>query len=67
MVYDDQNTLIHHYKDVETKNGFVYEIQEVMDCVRAKMLESRVVPHQLTKDCAQLFDRIRESKQAGLS
>lgn len=47
-----------HYTDRETKNGFIYEVQEAMRCVRGGSIESEIVPHELTLDCARLFDRI---------
>ena len=50
------------FRDTETKNGFIYEIQETVSCIRAGRTESRVVPHSLTLSCAKLFDRILETK-----
>ncbi len=46
----------------DTPNGFVYEVQEVVRCVRAGLLESPTVPHALTKRCAALFDRINGTR-----
>jgi len=46
------------WRDEVTENGFVYEAQEVMRCVRAGLLESPVVPHELTLRCARIFDII---------
>lgn len=46
------------FRDRETENGFVYEIRETMDCIRAGLVESPVVPHSLTLSCAEVFDRI---------
>ncbi len=46
------------WQDEETENGFVYEAQEVIRCVRAGLLESPVVPHELTLRCARIFDII---------
>ena len=46
------------WRDEVTENGFVYEAQEVMRCVRAGLLESPVVPHELTLHCARIFDII---------
>lgn len=50
------------YMDEVTKNGFVYEIQETIRCVREGRTESQVVPHALTLSCARLFDRIMETR-----
>ncbi len=49
---------IEHF-DCPVENGFVFEVQEVMDCVRAGRLESAVVPWDLTRSCAKLFDGLR--------
>ena len=38
--------------------GFVYEIAETIRCVRAGLAESPVVPHDLTRRCAALFDQV---------
>lgn len=50
------------WRDVQTENGFVYEIAEVMRCVRAGLPESPVVPHDLTIRCAEMFDLISASR-----
>ena len=55
-------TIRETFRDTETKNGFVYEAREAMECVRAGKVESAVVPHSLTLSCAELFDRIAASK-----
>lgn len=60
FLYDAAGQLIEHYQDTVTKNGFTYEIEEVIRCVRAGKLESPVVPHQLTITSARLYDRIWE-------
>ena len=44
--------------DCPVENGFVFEVKEVMDCVRAGKLESAVVPWKLTRGCAALFDEL---------
>lgn len=50
-----------HFVDDRTENGFVYEIAETMRCVREGRVESDVVPHRATLDCARTFDRIQEA------
>ncbi|HJC58003.1 MAG TPA: Gfo/Idh/MocA family oxidoreductase [Candidatus Eisenbergiella intestinipullorum] len=50
------------FRDTQTQNGFVYEIAEAVSCIRAGKTESLVVPHALTLACAELFDRILETK-----
>lgn len=51
-----------NWRDTTTVNGFVYEVAEVVRCVRAGLTESPVVPHALTIRCAELFDVINERK-----
>lgn len=65
FLYDTKGELQAHFVDEKTENGFVYEIQEAMQCVREGKLQSDVVPHALTVDCAKLFDRILETKPRG--
>lgn len=50
------------WQDTRTLNGFVYEAEEVMRCVRAGLTESPAVPHALTIRCARLFDRINAAR-----
>lgn len=47
--------------DKKTINGFEYEIEEVVRCVKAGKLESDVVPHSLTLACCDMFDLINFS------
>ena len=51
------------FTDTTTQNGFVYEIEETMRCVRAGLPESPAVPHALTLDCARLFDAVDRAMQ----
>ncbi len=48
-------------RDEETENGFTYEIQEVIRCIREGKQESTVMPWRDTLDCARLFDKIEET------
>ena len=50
------------WRDDQTENGFVYEAEEVMRCVKAGLLESPTVPHALTIRCAKVFDLLNASK-----
>lgn len=45
------------------ENGFVYEIGEVIRCVREGKLESPVAPHSMTLEMSRVFDRILEQKR----
>ncbi|MEM9076452.1 MAG: Gfo/Idh/MocA family oxidoreductase [Bacteroidota bacterium] len=40
-------------------NGFVYEIQEVHNCLKNKLIESNLWSHQNSMDLSQLLDEIR--------
>lgn len=46
-------------------NGFVYEIEEVHQCLKAKKLESDLWSHQNSLDVAELLDTIR--KKCGIT
>ena len=52
---------VEHFSDDVTQNGFTYEIEEVMRCVRQGALESHVVPWADTRACAAVYDAIREA------
>lgn len=58
FLYDGAGELVEHFVDQEAKNGFVYELEEAIRCIRQGLLESPVIPWQDTLDCARLFDRI---------
>lgn len=64
FLYDRDGSLIEHFIDTETENGFVYEIAEVMACIREGKTQSEVVPHRDTIACAELFDAIYAQKGA---
>ncbi len=65
FLYDNGGNLVEHFVDTETKNGFVYEIEEAVRCIREGKLESPVIPWKDTLDCARLFDRIAATKEQG--
>ena len=44
--------------DCPIENGFVFEVQEVIDCVRAGRLESETVPWKLTLESSKLYDEL---------
>ena len=58
FLYASDGTLLEHFTDTQTQVGFTYQIGEAMRCVREGLIESPVVPHQATLDCARLFDKI---------
>ena len=58
FLYSPTGELLEHFKDEETVNGFTWEAQEVMRCIREGRLESAVVPQADTLQCAEMFDLI---------
>ena len=62
FLYDAAGELTEHFTDTQTQNGFTYEIEDVMRCVREGRLESDTVPWADTLACARLFDRIAETR-----
>lgn len=54
-----------HFEDTEFDNGFVYEIREVIRCIREGKIESPVVPHALTLETTELYDSIWALKPQG--
>ena len=61
FLYAPDGTQKKHCNDEITRNGFTYEIEETVRCVREHLTESPVVPHASTVACAKIFDLIRES------
>ena len=62
FLYNREGSLVEYFKDEETQNGFIYEIEETIQCVCDGLLESSVIPHSDTIACAELFDRINETR-----
>ena len=56
-----EGATVDYFRDERTVNGFTYEIEEVMRCVRGGRLESPIVPQASTRACARVFDLIRDS------
>lgn len=50
-----------HFED-DTENGFVFEIQEAMECIGKGEIESSIAPHKMTIQCSELFDLIMSQK-----
>ena len=63
FLYDARGELAEHFADTQTRNGFTYEIQDAMQAIRAGQLESSTVPWRDTLACAELFDRIAETRR----
>lgn len=58
FLYNGAGELVEHFVDHDTVNGFTYEMEEVIRCIREGKQESSVVPWKDTMACARLFDRI---------
>lgn len=50
------------FLDEKTSNGFVYEIQEVMECIQREDIESKTIPHAMTLKSSALYDEIMKLK-----
>lgn len=55
-LYDEEFRLAESYS-CPVENGFEYEIQEVVDCLKAGKLESEVMPHAATLQCLEIFEK----------
>ena len=60
VLLDASGAQIERFTDAQTLNGFTYEAQEVMRCIREGKIESETVPHHATLQCAEMFDLIGE-------
>ncbi len=58
LCHDNENNVLEHYTDTITQNGFVYEIEEVVRCIKNGNLQSDIVPHTLTLDYARVCNEI---------
>jgi predicted dehydrogenase len=62
LAYDEEGKIKEHFVDKETDNGFVYEIADVISCVRAGRTQSEVSTWAATIACAEEFDRINKDR-----
>lgn len=60
ILYDQDWNELERFADDQKWDGFVYEIREVIRCIREGKIESEAVPHQCTIQCAELFDQIEK-------
>ena len=51
-----------HFVD-DCPNGFMFEVAEVMRCVSEGRIESKVIPHKDTIECATVFDEIYKAME----
>ena len=59
----EHGRLTEHFIDNKTKNGFTYEIEETVRCIRKGRTESEVCPHAMTREFARLCDKIFEEME----
>jgi len=58
-LFDSNRALVEHFKqEFPEGNGFVYEIEEAVSCIKNGKLESNVVPAKDTIECAGIFDKL---------
>ena len=58
-LYDRELHLIETAAAEDRINGYEYEIEEVMRCIRSGLHESPVIPHQSTLEVMQIMDACR--------
>lgn len=54
-LYDINDKLAEEFV-MDEGNGFVYQVKAVMSCIENDKLESDIVPHKMTLECAKVFD-----------
>ena len=59
----ERGRLTEHFIDNRTTNGFTYEIEETVRCIREGLTESAVCPHAMTREFARLCDKIAASAE----
>lgn len=57
MLYDERRNLVEHFHQ-EWPNGFVFELEEVIRCIREGRITSDIMPPEDTIACAEVFDKI---------
>lgn len=59
FLYNSKRKLVKHFKKEFTGgNGFVYEIEETVKCIRKGKTESDIMPASATIECARVFDKL---------
>ena len=57
MLYDGSRRLVETYT-MEEVNGFIYELEEMLRCIRKGKITSDRMPPEVTIECARVFDRV---------
>lgn len=61
MLYDGNRRLVDTYT-MEEANGFIYELEEMLCCIRDGKITSDRMPPEVTIECARVFDRVLGTK-----
>lgn len=62
--WNGTNVVLHNEEGLNSwnfpfkKNGFEYEIEEVVSCLSNKQIESNIIPHKLSIEIAEIMDEI---------
>ena len=59
--FDEKGDAAERWQDTVTQNGFVYEVAEVLHCIRSGLIESPTMPHRDTIDCTRMYDEIHRA------
>jgi len=57
MLYDSRRNLVEHFHE-EWPHGFVFELEEVIRCIREGRITSGIMPPEDTVSCAEVFDKV---------
>lgn len=59
FLYDEKHKLTEHFREeFPDGNGFVYELEETVNCIRNGRTESDIMPHSATIECARVYDKL---------
>ncbi|MGN1345877.1 MAG: Gfo/Idh/MocA family protein [Eubacteriales bacterium] len=59
--YDSRRQLAETFEGT-FENGFVFEIEEMLRCIRAGRLTSEIMPPEATIQCAEIYDKVLRGK-----
>ena len=57
FLYNHEDKIIEHFEG-GLENGFIYEAEEVIRCIKTGQLESSICPHEMTLNAAMWIDRV---------
>lgn len=58
LLFASDGKITEHFRDSVTENGFIYEVEEAVRCVREGRIESEVVPQSVTLDSTKFYEKI---------